>query len=617
MKKHNPLIRLLRGLWSAADGFRKILHLVLLLLVFSVFVSALSGGDPSLPDVAALHIQPAGQLVEEYEGDPFDRAIQELLDEAPPQTVVQDLVDALAYAKTDDRIRAVHLELSTFGGGGLSKLERIAAAMLDYRDSGKLLIASADFYSQAGYYLAAHADETYLHPEGVVFLNGFGSYRSYFKDAIDKLRIDWNVFRVGTHKTFVEPFTRMDMSDEARESVGSITTQLWDMYRSGIVAARELEHGDVQAFADGLVGILEETDGDLALAALEQGLVDELLTRREIRARLIEIVGEDPDREDAPNSVGVDNYLAIADLLNGADTRADNVAIIVASGEIMAGSQSPGTIGADSTSELLRRARNDDSVRAVVLRVDSPGGSAFAADVIANEIIALQAAGKPVVASMGSVAASGGYWISAGADRIFASPSTITGSIGIFGMFPTFQRSIDALGIAVDGVGSTIWTGEFRADREMSDEARTLFQIVIEEGYDDFLTRVADNRDMDKAEVDAVAQGRVWTGMDALDRGLVDALGGLDDAVTAAAELAGLSPGSYGRKTIQPTLTPTEQLVVDLFATSRQLGFEPVNPLKRDTALNRVAERLESVVLPLSRFNDPKGVYAHCFCRFR
>jgi protease-4 len=591
--------------------------LLLLLMVFSLFLGAMSGGDPSLPQEASLYIRPVGQLVEEYEGDPFDRAMQEFLDEAPPQTVVRDVVDALAYAKTDDRVMAVHLELSAFGGGGLSKLERIAEAMLDYRESGKPLIASADFYSQAAYYLAAHADETYLHPEGVVFLTGFGSYRSYFSDAIEKLRIDWNVFRVGTHKTFVEPFTRMDMSDEARESIGSITTQLWDMYRSAIVAARELEHGDVQSFADGLVEILEETDGDLALAALETGLVDKLLTRREIRARLIDLAGEDPDREDAPNSIDFQTYLSVNDLLNGTDVRDENVAIVVASGEIMGGSQPPGTIGADSTSELLRRARNDDSVHAVVLRVDSPGGSAFASDVIANEIIALQAAGKPVVASMSSVAASGGYWISAGADQIFASPSTITGSIGIFGMFPTFQRSFDALGIAVDGVGSTIWTGEFRNDREMSDEARSLFQIVIEEGYDDFLTRVADNRDMDKAEVDAVAQGRVWTGVDALDRGLVDALGGLDDAVAAAAELADLEEGTYGRKKIRPALTSTEQLLLDLFAVSAELGFEPVNPFARDSALNRVADELESVVLPLTRFNDPKGVYAHCFCDFR
>ncbi|MEO1204013.1 MAG: signal peptide peptidase SppA, partial [Pseudomonadota bacterium] len=420
MQKPNLLVRLVSALWSAVNGFRKVLHLILLLIVFSVFLGAMSGGAPSLPQAAALTIQPRGQLVEEYEGDPFDRAMQELLDEAPPQTVVQDVVDALAHAKTDSRILAVHLELSSFGGGGLSKLERIGEAMLDYRESGKPLIASADFYSQDAYYLAAHADETYLHPEGVVFLTGFGSYRSYFSEAIEKLRIDWNVFRVGTHKTFVEPFTRMDMSDEARESIGAITTQLWDMYRSAIVASRELEHGDVQGFADGLVDILEETDGDLALAALNTGLVDDLLTRREIRARLIELVGEDPEREDAPNGIDFQTYLSVNSLLNGVDVRDENVAVVIASGEITGGSQPPGTIGADSTSELLRRARNDDSVRAVVLRVDSPGGSAFASDVIANEIIALQAAGKPVVASMSSLAASGGYWISAGADRIFA-----------------------------------------------------------------------------------------------------------------------------------------------------------------------------------------------------
>ena len=218
---------------------------------------------------------------------------------------------------------------------------------------------------------------------------------------------------------------------------------------------------------------------------------------------------------------------------------------------------------------------------------------------------------------MSSVAASGGYWISAGADKIYAAPSTITGSIGIFGMFPTFQRSIDALGIAVDGIGSTIWSGELRPDREMSEHARRLFQIVIEEGYDDFLSRVSANRDMEKSEVDDIGQGRVWTGVDALDNGLVDALGGLEDAVAAAAELAGLDEGSYGRKPIQQGLTPTEQLIVDLFSTASGFGFQPTVAGSRHAALADMADRLEAAVSRLARFNDPKGVYAHCFCDFR
>jgi len=617
MKKQNPFVRLLRTIWYGADGVRKVLHLILLLVVFVVFFGAMSGGPPSIPGSAALEIRPAGFLVEEFEGDPFDRALQEMLDETPPQTVVQDIVDALDYARTDDRIKAVHMELSAFGGGGLSKLQRVAEAMREFRQSGKPLVASADFFSQAAYYLAAHADETIMHPEGIVFLTGYGSYRHYFKDAIDKLRIDWNVFRVGTHKSFIEPFTRMDMSDEARESVGNITGQLWDMYRSDVVAARGLEHGDVQEFADGLIDILDRTEGDLARAAHEQGLVDELLTRREVRERLIGIVGEDEDHSDAPRSVDVSTYLRVSRMADGVESDENNVAIVIASGEIVSGSQAPGTIGSDSTSELLRRARNDDTVRAVVLRVDSPGGSAFASDVIANEIIALQQAGKPVVASMSSVAASGGYWISAGADEIYASPSTITGSIGIFGMFPTFQRSIEALGIAVDGVGSTIWSGELRPDREMSEQSRRLFQIVIEEGYDDFLSRVSDNRGMEKSAVDDIAQGRVWTGVDALNLGLVDALGGLDDAVAAAAELAGMSEGGYGRKPIRTGLTPTEQLVVDLFSTASWFGLDPIGTGTRHAGLIEIADRFESAVQSLARFNDPKGVYAHCFCDFR
>ncbi|MDJ0941399.1 MAG: signal peptide peptidase SppA [Woeseiaceae bacterium] len=615
----NHFLRFLRVIWMSVDSVRKVLHLIFLVIGFFIllgFIGSMSAGVPKLPASAALEIRPAGALVEEIEGDPFDRALAEVFDEAPPQTVVQDIVDALEYAADDARIEAVHLELSGLGVGGLSKLQRIAAAIREFRESsGKPVIASGDFFSQQGYYIAAHADEVYLHPEGIVFLQGYGSYRTYFRDAIEKLKLDWNVFRVGTHKTFVEPYTRMDMSDEAKESIGNITDQLWDMYRSDVVAARGLEDGDVQQFSDGLLDILEATGGDLAAAALDRGLVDGLKTRKEMRDRFIDIVGKNDDHPDTPKLIGMGEYLSVTRMLNGANQQDENVAVIVASGEIVGGTQSPGRIGADSTSDLLRSARNDDTIRAVVLRVDSPGGSAFASDVIANEIAALQDAGKPVVASMSSVAASGGYWISAGADRILASPATITGSIGIFGMFPTYQRTIESLGIAVDGIGSTIWTGEFRGDREMSDEARQLFQVVIEEGYDDFLGRVAESREMEKADVDTIAQGRVWTGVDALENGLVDELGELDRAVAIAAELAGLVEGEYGTKPVRQGLSPTEQMLVDLFSVASRFGYEPVS--REPSSLERIAQRVEAVIAPLTRFDDPKGVYAHCFCEYR
>lgn len=616
MSKPNFFMRLLSGIWRAANGVRKVLHLILLLFVFLVFIGAVSGTAPTLPKKAALEIQPVGSLVEEYEGDPFDRAVQELLDDAPPQTVVQDVIDALEYASEDKRILAVHLDLSGLAAGGLSKLQRIAAAIGNFRESGKPIIASGDFFSQAGYYLAAHADEAYLHPEGLVFLQGYGSFRAYYKDAIDKLRIDWNIFRVGTHKSYVEPYTRMTMSDEARDDVSRLTDQLWGLYRADVVSARGLDAGAIEHFSNDLLALVGSAEGDMAAAALNHGLVDGLRTRKEIRQQLIGIVGADKEFADEHKSADMHDYLAQMRLLKGDETREQNVAVVVASGEITFGSPSPGTIGADSTSRLLRRALNDESVAAVVLRVDSPGGSAFASDVIANEMAALQAAGKPVVASMSSVAASGGYWISAGADRIFASPSTITGSIGIFGMFPTYQRSIDALGISVDGVGSTIWAGELRPDRPMSEYAKQLFQMIINEGYDDFISRVAQHRDMEEAEVDAIGQGRVWTGLDAVVNGLVDELGGLDDAIAAAAELADLTEGEYGKKRIQTELSPTERLLIDLLSVAKAAGIDPSNFSRQPSYLQQLAARLETALAPLTRFDDPKGVYAHCLCLF-
>ena len=616
MKKRNLLVRVLSGIWSGVDGFRKILHLLLLLFVFAIFVGAMSGTVPQLPDRAALFIKPVGAIVEELEGDPFDRAIAEMLDEAQPQTVLQDIVDALDYASDDDRIDAVHIELSALGSAGLPKLQRIARAIEEFRQSGKPVVASADFMTQQAYFIAAHADEVYLNPEGGILLQGYGRFRTYFADAIEKLKLDWNIFKVGTYKSAVEPFERMDMSDADREATMNLIDQLWGTYLDEFAAASERDAAEIARYADDFVDTLAAADGDLALAAKDAGLVDELLTRTELRELLIGYVGSDDDSEANYSSIGMGEYLSHVDLLNGEKVAEQNIGIIIASGIIQSGTQPPGTIGAESTAELLRRARDDESVKAVVLRVDSPGGSAFASDVIASEIAALQEAGKPVVASMSSVAASGGYWISVGADRVFASPTTITGSIGIFGMFPTYQRAAEYLGLANDGVGSTPLSGQLRPDRAMTDDTKRLFQLVIEEGYDDFIGRVATYRGMQKTEVDAVGQGRVWTGADALERGLVDELGGMEDAIAFAAELVDLAEDDYGQKWIRTQLSPTEQMIVDLLGTAKSFGLQLDFLQSRPTALQKIAGRLEQALAPLAGFDDPKGVYAHCLCTF-
>jgi len=617
VSKANLLVRLFSAIWGGVDGVRKVLHLVLLLFVFVLFFGAMQDSTLVLPDRAVLVIQPYGFLVEQIEGDPFDRALAELAGDGKPQTLLQDIVDALEYAKDDDRIEVVYLELTSMLGAGLSKLQHLSAAIEDFKTSGKPVIASADFLSQQGYYVAAHADEVFLHPNGMLLLRGYGRFRNYYKDAIDLLRIDWNVFRVGTHKAFVEPYTRMDMSDEDRETTLRLVEQLWSLYQVDVETARELEAGTIEDFTDNFSEIVEEAGGDLATAAAQYGLVDDLLKRTEVRELLIDYVGADPDNADTYKAASMYDYLAQMRMLSGDKVRSKNVAVIVAAGNILFGTQPPGTIGGDSTAELLRRARNDDSVEAVVLRVDSPGGSAFASEIIVDEILALQEEGKPVVASMGSVAASGGYQISMYADRIFASPSTITGSIGIFGMFPTYQRTLEAIGISTDGIGSTPWSGELRPDRAMSEHAKRLFQLVIDDGYQDFIGSVADSRSMEIDAVDAIGQGQVWTGMDALNNGLVDELGGLDDAIAAAAELAEISDEDFGIKSIGQELSATEQMVIDLLGAVATMGIDVSGWTGQRSLVDDITDSVAEKTSTLLRFNDPKGVYSHCLCDIR
>ena len=335
MSNRSLVGRLFAAIWSGVDSVRKVLHLILLLFIFLLVFGAMQDTPLVLPDRAVLIVEPYGYLVEQIEGHPFDRALAELAGDGRPQTLVQDIVDALEYAKEDDRIEVLHLELSSLLGGGLTKLKLVAEAIEDFKTSGKPVIASADFLSQQGYYLAAHADEVYLHPNGLVLLQGYGRWRTFYKDAIELLRIDWNVFRVGTHKSFVEPYTRMGMSPEDRESSGRLIEQLWVIYQTDVEAARGLDAGTIEAFTDGMLEKVRSQGGDIALAAKEDGLVDDLLNRIELREMLIDFVGEDPDYPDTYRAAGMYEYLAQMRVLEGSSVRSENVAVIVAAGEIL------------------------------------------------------------------------------------------------------------------------------------------------------------------------------------------------------------------------------------------------------------------------------------------
>jgi protease-4 len=548
--------------------------------------------------------------VEQLSGDPFERALAEVLRQAPVETLLRDVVDAIESAADDERISALYLDLSGMERSGLAKLQEVARAIDTFRESGKPVIAYGDFYDQPHYYLAAHADEIYLDPKGMLYVEGFANYGLFVKDALDKLAIDINVFRAGQYKSAFETFTRNDMSAEEREESLAWLGSLWGTYKGDVAKARGFEPQVLQAYADDTVEGLRNAEGSLAKMALDAGLVTGLEGRFAVEERLAGITGED---DNGGIYVGVDHAAYLTNVRSQealSREPSDVVAVIVAAGEILPGEQPPGMIGSDTLAWQLRDAREDEAVKAVVLRIDSPGGSVFASEVIRREVAALREAGKPVVASMSSLAASGGYYIAMDCDRIVASPATITGSIGVIAMFPTFQRTLEKLGVHSDGVGTTALSGEFRGDRPLGEVSREILQQSIEYEYRQFIGHVAESRKKTVEQVDAVAQGRVWAGADAHGLGLVDELGGYQDAIDLAAELAGLG----------------EDFSVDYPEAQGGLG-EALGLRIRVRIASLVAPLLPQGVLPtlpaalsplvaeaqrLSRLADPRNLYAYC-----
>jgi protease IV len=603
---------ILNFLWRGLDGLRKFLHLILLLVLFGFLFGALRVSIPVVPHKAALVIAPEGEIVEQLSGDPIARAFEEARGQGKAETLLWDLTDAIRAAAKDDRIPVLVLDLEYFLGAGQPTLEELARAVNEFRASGKKVIAYGSLFLQDQYYLAAQSNELYLDPMGLVLLDGYDRYRMYFKEALEKLGVEVNVFRAGKFKSAVEVYVRDDMSPEEREEARAYLASLWSTYRTAVARARKLEPGTLENYAASLGPAAEAAKGDLAAVALKAGLVTALKSRLDVEKRLIELVGED-ESEGSFQGVSHTDYVRTlrAEETLGRDGKS-RIAIVVASGEILDGEQPPGTIGGESTSRLVRQARLDEGVRALVLRIDSPGGSMFASEQIYREILAVKAAGKPVLASMGDLAASGGYYIAAPADEIYASPATITGSIGVFAVIPTLGRTLDKLGVSVDGVGTTPLSGQLRIDRPLGEDVRTLLQSSVERSYEDFLARVASGRKKTRDQVDAVAQGRVWSGADALGIGLVDHLGSLDAAVKAAAKRAKLT--DYEIDFIEPELSWAQELALQvkssLVRTVLQADGrtrELAHTLRRLGPLQRELERM-------SRFAEPYRAYAYCFC---
>ena len=603
------------GLWRGLDGLRKVLHLLVLLVIFGTLFGVLLSGTARIPAKAALLVEPDGELVEQLSGEPVTRALQAARGDGRHETLLWDLTDAIHAAAEDTRIQALALDLDKFEGGTQPTLEELAHAIRDFRATGKKVIAYGNELDQEGYYLAAQADETYLDPMGFVLLDGYDRYRMYFKEVLDKLGVDINVFRVGQFKSAVETYTRTSMSPEDREESRAYLNILWATYQDAVTQARKLAPDAVEKYVTTLAQKVPAAGGNAAHVAEEAGLVTGIKNDLEVEKRLIALVGEDKSTGSF-RAVSVAEYLSYAQAQKKLHAAGKpHIGVIVASGDILDGEQPPGTIGGDSTGKLIREARLDPDMKAVVLRVDSPGGSVTASEEIYRELKALRAAGKPLVVSMSGYAASGGYYISAPADEIWASPATLTGSIGIFAVIPTVDRTLAKIGVGVDGVGTTPLSGQLRIDRPLGAEARALLQSQIERGYDEFLERVSTGRKKSRADIDAIAQGHVWAGLDARRLGLVDHLGSFDEAVKAAARRAKLT--EYSTEFIEPELTWTQQLVL-AFRTRAVRALLAASP--DQAALAQLASRLDPVTREaarLARFSVPNRVYAYCFCEVR
>jgi protease IV len=606
---------ILWGLWRGLDGLRKFLHLLVLLVIFGFIIGALHSATPNVPAKAALLIAPEGEIVEQLSGDAIQRAVQEARGQGRPETLLWDLTDSIRAAAKDKRIPVIAIDLEKFDGAGLPVLEELAKALHEFRASGKKVIAYGTELTQEKYYLAAQADEIYLDPLGFVLIDGYERYRTYLKGGLDKLGVDINVFRVGAFKSAVEEYTRTDMSPEDRQESLAYLNAEWSGYQEAVTRARKLPADAIANYVTTLPKTLAAAGGNAAHVAQQTGLVTGIKTRLEVEKRLIELVGSD-DSSGSFKSVSDQDYARLAraqkKLLSAGK---QHIGVIVASGEILDGDQPSGSIGGDSLSRLIRQARLDKDIKAVVLRVNSPGGSVLASEEIYREVLALRAAGKPVVVSMSNLAASGGYYISAPADEIWASPTTITGSIGIFALIPTFDKTLGKLGVTVDGVGTTPLSGQLRLDRPIGEEARTLLQQQVERGYEEFLARVSAGRKMTRDQVNDIAQGRVWAGVDGKRIGLVDQLGSFDDAVKAAARRAKLT--DYDTQFIEPELTWTQELVLNAKTTATRALVTVWGPDTGTQALLKVADKIDPLkaqIEQLSRFGVRNRIYAYCFC---
>ncbi|HFF9778684.1 signal peptide peptidase SppA [Serratia marcescens] len=599
-----------RWTWRLLNFIRELilnLFLVLLILVgVGIYLSFQSSSTSTAPARGALLVDLSGVVVDQPSVNNRVRQWgRELLGASSSrlqENSLFDVVDSIRKAKDDKNITGMVLQLNDFVGADQPSLCYIGKALREFRDSGKPIFAIGDSYNQTQYYLASYANKVFLSPQGAVDLHGFATNNLYYKSLLDMLKVTTNIFRVGTYKSAVEPLIRDDMSPAAREADSRWIGGLWQNYLETVAANRQLTPQQLFPGAAGVLSGLQAAGGDTARYALDNKLVDELASRTAIENQLVKTFGWDKQVNDF-NAISIYDYQPKPDANQGG-----KIAVVFANGAIMDGPQTPGNVGGDTTAAELRQARLDPAVKAVVFRVNSPGGSVSASEVIRSELAAVRAAGKPVVVSMGGMAASGGYWVSTPADYIIASPSTLTGSIGIFGIINTYEKTLDTLGVHTDGV-ATSPLADIAVTKALPQEFSQMMQLNIENGYKNFLDLVAKSRKMTPQQVDQIAQGHVWLGSDAKANGLVDQLGDFDDAVKKAAELAKLQQWQLDWFVDTPSLS---DMVLSQFGVSIHAMLPAAIQAMLPAPLASVANAVKEQPGLFNNLNDPQNRYAIC-----
>lgn len=537
--------------WLRAAVF----NLVFLFLVIALIQGIKSAPKIDIPNQSVLFLAPSGALVDQSTYNPSLADLLSTPQEHAPETVIHDLIRAIELARDDAAITGIALRLDRLTSAGMSKIEEIGQAIRYFQQSGKPVVAFADAMNQQQYLLASYADEIYIHNMGSLYLTGFGAYRNYYKTAAEKLSVKFHVFRVGEYKDAIEPFVRDDMSPESKEHIEQWLNALWARYTNTVETHRALSPGSVDILLSTLDSELLSLNGNAAKLAVDKGLVDASFSKEELKNHLLNYFNQEENEE--LNTISAYAYLNNPTLNRVNST--NKIGLIVATGTILDGHQPESAIGAATLSQLIQKAREDKEVGALVIRVDSGGGSAFASEVIREQIKITRESGKPVYISMGSVAASGGYWISTPADEIWATPTTLTGSIGVFGLIPNFADSLNKLGIYSDGLGTSDLSDSYHLDRPLSERAQKIIQTSVDNIYHQFISLVAEARNSDYDSIHNIAQGRVWFGEQAQTLGLVDKLGTLKDVINSAAN--NLDYKNYEIKPIKRELSTQEKLM--------------------------------------------------------